>query len=83
MKFEHINHGTCSSKIILDIEDNKIISCQFINGCNGNLQGICRLIQGKDIDEVINSLDGIRCGFKSTSCPDQLAKALKEYKEII
>lgn len=83
MKFEHLNQGTCSRKILLDVEDNKIVSCEFIGGCNGNLQGICKLVKGQDIDEVIDKMQGIRCGYKSTSCPDQLASALKEYKTRI
>lgn len=83
MIFEHINEGTCSRKIVLNIEDNVILDCKFIGGCSGNTQGISKLVKGKNIDEIISLLDGIHCGFKSTSCPDQLAKALIEYKENI
>ncbi len=71
--------GTCSSKIDLDMDQDHIIrSVRFTGGCNGNLQGISKLVVGRKAEEVIDSLEGIRCGFKSTSCPDQLAKALKE-----
>lgn len=70
--------GVCSQMIQFDIEDNKIRNVGFVGGCNGNLQGISRLIEGMDVDEAISRIEGIHCGFKSTSCPDQLAKALKE-----
>lgn len=73
--------GVCSSLIEFDINDNKIHNLKVTNGCNGNLKGISSLCEGRDIDEVIKSLDGIKCGFKDTSCPDQIARALKEYKE--
>ena len=69
--------GTCSQEIFFDIVDNKVRNVQFIGGCNGNLQGIGKLVEGMDVQEVISKLDGIRCGFKDTSCPDQLANALK------
>lgn len=70
--------GVCSQLIQFDIEDNKVKNVVFTGGCNGNLQGIARLIEGMDVEEAISRIDGIRCGFKATSCPDQLAKALKE-----
>ena len=70
--------GVCSQLIQFDIEDNKVKNVVFTSGCNGNLQGIARLIEGMDVEEAISRIDGIRCGFKATSCPDQLAKALKE-----
>ena len=70
--------GVCSQNIHFDIVDQKVRNVSFRGGCNGNLQGISRLIDGMDVDEAISRLDGIRCGFKATSCPDQLAKALKE-----
>lgn len=73
--------GTCSREIDFDIKDNKIENISFIGGCNGNLQGISALVKGMDIDEAISKLQGIKCGIKNTSCPDQLAEALKEYKE--
>lgn len=81
MKFEYKTHGTCSSRIILDVEDNKLVNVEYIGGCNGNLQGISRLVKGMDIDEVIARLKGIHCGMKETSCPDQLATALLQVKE--
>ena len=70
--------GVCSKLIQFDIENNKIRNVGFVGGCNGNLQGIYRLIEGMDVDEAISRMEGIHCGYKSTSCPDQLAKALKE-----
>ena len=70
--------GVCSQNIHFDIVDHKVRNVSFRGGCNGNLQGISRLIDGMDVDEAISRLDGIQCGFKATSCPDQLAKALKE-----
>ena len=70
--------GVCSQEINFDIEDNKVKNVSFTGGCSGNLQGISRLVEGMDVTEVISRIEGIHCGFKSTSCPDQLAKALKE-----
>ena len=70
--------GVCSQSIDFDIEDNKVKNVSFVGGCSGNLQGISRLIEGMDVNEAISRIEGTRCGFKSTSCPDQLAKALKE-----
>ena len=70
--------GVCSQSIDFDIEDNKVKNVSFVGGCSGNLQGISRMIEGMDVNEAISRIEGIRCGFKSTSCPDQLAKALKE-----
>lgn len=81
MTFEYIPRGVCSRKMILDIEDNKLMNLEVYGGCNGNLKGISSLVEGMDIDEIIKRLDGITCGGKSTSCPDQLAKALIKYKE--
>lgn len=69
--------GVCSRLIEFDIEDGKVKNVSFEGGCNGNLQGIARLVEGMDVNEVISRIEGIRCGFKSTSCPDQLAQALK------
>ena len=73
--------GTCSSSIDFEIEDNTIQSVVFTGGCNGNLQGISSLLRGMNIDDAISKLKGIKCGMKSTSCPDQLAKALEAYKQ--
>lgn len=78
MKFQ--TTGVCSRSIQFDIADNKVTNVRFEGGCSGNTQGIAALIEGMDIDEAISRMDGIKCGFKSTSCPDQLAKALKQYK---
>ena len=80
MNYEHTNKGTCSRSILFDIEDGKLKNVQYIGGCNGNLKGIGKLVEGMDIDEVIARLEGTTCGMKSTSCPDQLAQALKEVK---
>ena len=70
---EYTPKGVCSQQIHFDIVDHKVRNVSFRGGCNGNLQGISRLIDGMDVDEAIKRLDGIRCGFKATSCPDQLA----------
>lgn len=78
MQFEYRTKGTCSQRIIFEIEDNILKNVQFIGGCNGNLKGISSLVEGMDVNDVITKVEGISCGFKSTSCPDQLAKALKE-----
>ena len=78
MHYEHTNKGTCSRSILFDIEDGKVKNVQYIGGCNGNLKGIGALVEGMDIDEVIARLEGTTCGMKSTSCPDQLAQALKK-----
>ena len=73
--------GTCSKQIIFELDDdNKIHNVKFIGGCSGNLQGISRLVEGKTPDEVVSLLKGIRCK-QNTSCPDQLAKAIRAYKE--
>ena len=72
--------GTCSREITFDVVDNKLTNVSFLGGCNGNLQGIGKLVEGMDIDEVIARVEGIKCGARQTSCPDQLAKALKQYK---
>lgn len=70
--------GTCSRAISFDIEDGKLRNVQFVDGCNGNLQGIGRLVEGMDAKECVSRLKGIRCGYKDTSCPDQLARAIEE-----
>ena len=75
MRYE--TKGTCSSAIDIEIVDGIIESVKFTGGCNGNLQGISALVKGKTPEEVISCLKGIRCGMKSTSCPDQLARALE------
>lgn len=70
--------GVCSQKIDFDIEDGKVRNVRFYGGCNGNTQGVARLVEGMDVNEAIARMEGIQCGFKGTSCPDQLAKALKQ-----
>ena len=77
MTFEYIPRGVCSRKIIIDVEDNKVLDVKFIGGCNGNLKGIGALVKDMTVDEVITRLEGIDCNMKGTSCPDQLAMALK------
>ena len=81
MAYEYVTRGTCSRKILFDVEDGKLKNVKFISGCDGNLQGIGKLVEGMPVQEVIDRLKGIRCGFKVTSCPDQLATALEEYKK--
>ena len=79
---EHINYKTqsvCSRSIDIDVEDGTIISVKFNGGCAGNTQGVASLLKGMKVEEAIERLEGIRCGFKPTSCPDQLAKALKKH----
>ena len=73
--------GTCSQYIEFDLDGNKVKNVNFIGGCSGNTQGIGLLVEGMDVDEVIRRLEGVRCGYKNTSCPDQLAQALKAAKE--
>lgn len=83
MQYTYQTKGTCSREILFEIENGKIKSVEFIGGCNGNLKGISSLVKGMDIDEVITRLEGTTCGMKSTSCPDQLAAALKEAKAAL
>ena len=73
--------GTCSRQIDFDVENGIVKSVKFLGGCSGNLQGISKLVVGRPVDEIITLLQGVKCGFKNTSCPDQLAKALIEYKQ--
>ena len=80
MQYEYTTKGTCSRSILFEIEDGKLKNVQYIGGCNGNLKGIGALVEGMDVDAVIERLEGITCGGKPTSCPDQLATALKEVK---
>lgn len=80
MQYEYQTNGTCSRSILFDVEEGKVRNVQFVGGCNGNLKGIGVLVEGMDIDEVISRVEGIHCGMKSTSCPDQLAQALKMAK---
>ena len=80
--YEYTPRGVCSRKIQFDIDENDVVKkIVFVGGCSGNTQGVAALAAGMTVDEVIARVDGIRCGFKGTSCPDQLATALKQYKE--
>ena len=73
--------GVCSQLIEFDVVDDKVTNVKFVGGCSGNTQGVAALVEGMDINEAIKRMEGIKCGFKPTSCPDQLSKALKQYKE--
>ncbi len=79
-KFTYKTSGVCSRSIDIEIENNIIVSAKYNGGCSGNTQGVAALVAGMSIDEAIARLSGIKCGFKATSCPDQLARALAEYK---
>lgn len=76
MKYTYKTQGTCSSQISFDINNGIVTNVQFIGGCNGNLQGISKLVEGMYAEDIIKKLSGIKCGFKNTSCPDQLSKAI-------
>lgn len=79
MTYTYKTHGTCSRAIYIELDDENVIqSVRFEGGCHGNTQGVAALVKGRRAQEVIDTLENIRCGFKPTSCPDQLAKALKE-----
>ena len=80
MQYEFKTKGTCAQRIFFEVEGNKVKNVQFVGGCNGNLKGIAALVEGMDMDEAISRIEGITCGLKKTSCPDQLAQALKEVK---
>lgn len=80
MHFEFVPRGVCSRRIFIELEDDIIRSVRFEGGCNGNLQGISRLVSGMNVDDAIVKLEGIRCGMKQTSCPDQLSQALRQAK---
>ena len=73
--------GTCSREISFDVVDNKVTKVRFLGGCSGNTQGVAALVEGMDVNEAIKRMDGIDCAGRGTSCPDQLAKALKLYLE--
>lgn len=81
MEFAYKTKGVCSRTIYIDVDGNTVKSVRFEGGCNGNTKGISSLVEGMQVDEVIKRLDGIKCGFKNTSCPAQLAEALKQMKE--
>ena len=80
MQYTYKTKGVCSQMIAFEVNDNKVSNVQFFGGCNGNLKGIGALVEGMDIDDVIARIEGTTCGMKKTSCPDQLAQALKEAK---
>ena len=73
--------GTCSREISFDVVDNKVTNVRFLGGCSGNTEGVAALVEGMDVNEAIKRMDGIDCAGRGTSCPDQLAKALKLYLE--
>ena len=81
MQFQYKTKGTCSQMIYFEIEDNNVHNVSYLGGCNGNLQGISKLVEGMEAQEVIQRVSDIHCGMKPTSCPDQLATALKEALE--
>ena len=80
-KISYVTRGVCARRINIELDDGRIVNVAFEGGCSGNTQGVASLVAGMDIDEAIKRLSGIRCNFKATSCPDQLARALAEYRE--
>ena len=78
MTIDYRTRGVCSTRMVIDVEDDTIQSVKIFNGCDGTLQGISRLVEGMKVTDAISKLEGIRCGGKPTSCPDQLAQALKQ-----
>lgn len=82
-KFTYTPRGVCSRRIEISLQGDIIQEVSFMGGCSGNTQGLAALVKGAQIDDVIARVEGIRCGFKATSCPDQLAKALRAAKEAI
>ena len=81
MEYKYTPEGVCSMQMIFEIENNIIKKLKIVGGCPGNTVGVSKLVEGRNIDEVIEMLKGIPCGIKGTSCPDQVAKALEEYKK--
>lgn len=81
MQINYKPEGVCSQKMIIDVEDGIVTKAQIVGGCDGNTKGLCKLVTGMPVDKVIHELEGISCGRKPTSCPDQFAKALKQLKE--
>ena len=81
MEYRFKPSGVCSTEMIFQIEDDKVKDLKVMNGCNGNLKGIASLIKDMPIDNIISKLSGIKCNYRNTSCPDQISKALKAYKE--
>ena len=80
MHYSYRPRGVCSQKFDFELEDEKIVSLAVTGGCDGNLKGISKLLAGMEIDEAVRRMEGIECGFKKTSCPDQIAKALKAFR---
>ena len=78
MTYRYKTKGVCSRSITLEIEDGRVQHVQFEGGCNGNTQGVARLVEGMEAEEAVRRLSGIRCGSKASSCPDQLAEAIRE-----
>ena len=78
MVINYKTQGTCSRQINITVEDGIVVEVEFIGGCNGNLKGISKLVKGMKVEDVIERIEGTTCGFKNTSCPDQLAQALKQ-----
>ena len=81
-QLEYKTQGTCSRQINVEVEDGVVTACSFVGGCSGNTQGVATLVVGMRVEEAIEKLRGIKCGFKTTSCPDQLAKALEKINNI-
>lgn len=81
MTFEFVPRGVCARKMVISVENGIVTDAQIIGGCHGNSQGVAALVKGMPVEDIINRLSGIRCGYKPTSCPDQLAAALKKYQE--
>ena len=77
-KIEYKTQGTCSRQVNVEVEDDIITSCSFVGGCSGNTQGVAALVIGMKVGDAIKKIKGIKCGFKPTSCPDQLARALEK-----
>ena len=75
---EYKTKGTCARAVIVDVEDGIITDCEFVGGCSGNTQGVASLVKGMKVEDAISKLKGIKCGMRSTSCPDQLSKALEK-----
>lgn len=81
MTYNYVPKGVCSRSIDISVENGIITDVKFVGGCNGNLQGISALVKGMKVEDAVGRLDGIRCGYKDTSCPDQLARALRSINE--
>ena len=78
MHFTYRTKGTCSQEILFDVDGKTVKNIEFIGGCNGNLKGICSIVRGMKAEQVIERFEGVKCGFRNTSCPDQIAKNLKK-----